>query len=322
MKSILITGGAGSFGQQFVRYLLEHTDTQRICIFNRSEFTQAMMAEAFGYNPRLRFFLGDVRDRERLELAMYDVDVVVHAAALKRVDWLAYHITEALATNIVGTKNVVMAAIATGVSKLVLISSDKAVQPTNSYGASKQMAEHLTTGANVYGVPQGTRLASVRYGNVLGSRGSVVHIFRDAVKAGRALQITDERMTRFWITFSQAAELVMSALTDMKGGEIFIPKLPAMRVMELARAIGGPDYPWTQIGLRDGGEKLHETLLSEEELSRTFDGGTYYLVAPKPHPWTSDEWSGTLVPEGFRYSSDRAPAMDPATLQEVLAGIP
>lgn len=335
VDSWLITGGTGSFGQAFVRYLLNlPRPPKRICIFSRDELKQAHMAEAFA-DKRLRFFLGDVRDRDRLEQAMQSVDVVVHAAALKRVDSIAYNPGEVKRTNVDGTENVCLAAIAAGVGRVVTISSDKAVHPTTSYGASKQMAEQLTIGANVYGYPQGTRLSCVRYGNVLGSRGSVLHLFRELAEANAVasaesidvqalIPITDERMTRFWITFPQACKLVMTAVQEMQGGEIFIPRLRAMLIVDLAKAVA-PGAGFSLVGLRAGGEKLHEVMICEEEAARVRVRTDHYLIVPNPHSWTEyrhHAWDGLAVDDGFRYASDTAHRLSIEQLQLMLEETP
>lgn len=299
---MLITGGTGSLGQALTRYLLDTQQPRRILIYSRDEWKQSVMADSFG-DARLRFVLGDVRDRDRLQAVLPGVDVVIHAAALKRVDAIAYNPTEVVLTNVMGTTQVCLAAITAGVGLVVTISSDKAVHPSNMYGCTKQMAEHITTGCNVHGIPQRTRLASVRYGNVLGSRGSVVHRFREMSAAGMPLTITDPLMSRFWITLQQACDLILTTLRVMRGGEILLPKLPAAALAAIAEAVA-PGHKWDITGLRPGGEKLHERLLSDEESSRTFDHGRYYLVAPSPHPWTATEWEGVMVPPGFTYASD------------------
>lgn len=260
------------------------------------------MAERLKHDKRLRFMLGDVRDRDRLHECLKGCQIAVHAAALKRVDAIAYNPGEVVYTNVLGTQHLTRAAITAGIQKVVTISSDKAVHPQNSYGASKNMAEHITVGANVYGYPVGTTFAVCRYGNVLGSRGSVVGVFRKLRETGQPLLITHQGMTRFWLRIQAACELVMTALQTMRGGEIYLPKLPRMQLMDLAEAVA-PGHPWTEIGLRPGGEKIHERLLADEEASRTFDRGTHYVIAPNPHPWTAEEWSGTLVPADFRYES-------------------
>lgn len=316
---ILITGATGTFGNACVRHLLTLADVERICCFSRDELKQSEMAERFGHDPRLRFFLGDVRDQARLEQACYGVDAVFHAAALKRVDAVAYDSEEAVKTNILGTTNVVQAAIATGVARVVFLSSDKAVRATNFYGASKFMAEQIAVAANAYGVPRGTRIACTRYGNVLGSRGSVLHTWRQQMAAGRPITLTHPDISRFWMTAPQAVGLVLTALARMEGGEIFVPKLPALQLSALARLVGGPDHPTTLTGLRPGGEKLHEELLSGEEIARTHDGGDVYIIAPTVASWRSVAPDyGPLVDPAFRYRSDTAPVMSDAEMTLML----
>lgn len=322
LPSYFISGCTGTFGNAFTRYLLDNKLSNRVVCFSRDEVKQSQMAERFKHDSRLRFMLGDVRDIDRLEEAIDGCQIVVHAAALKRVDAIAYNSQEAQKTNVQGTANVCRASITVGVGKVITISSDKAVHPANFYGTTKQMAEHLTVGANVRGVPRGTRLGCVRYGNVLGSRGSVVGIFRQQAATGAPLTLTHPEMSRFWITVSQACELVMTALSELQGGEVFLPKLPTMRLVDLAEAVA-PGHPHRFMGLRPGGEKLHERLISDEESSRTFDRGTHYVVAPSPHPWTAEEWSGTLVPDGWKYeSSDRSNELTVPELQKLLEAVP
>lgn len=324
--SILVTGGAGSFGQAFCRYLLDEHDPRRVIVFSRDEYKHAHMAQTFT-DSRMRWFIGDVRDSERLKTAFHGVDIVVHAAALKRVDSIAYNPDEAMKTNVWGTHNVMNAARDAGVERVLFVSSDKAVHPTNHYGMTKGMAEHLTTGANIYGVPQGVRSACVRYGNVLGSRGSVVHLWREQAKTG-TLQLTDARMTRFLITFRQACQLVETALERMEGGEIFLPKIPAARMTDLALAIA-PEARLETVGLRAGGEKLHERLLSDEEASRTLDLGSCYAVIPKPHPWTvatpldgAFSHIGPPIPPDWTYASNEGDMLTVEQIRDLLKDVP
>lgn len=327
MTDILITGGTGSFGTHFVRQCLQDRTYRRVIVYSRDEWKQAQLAAALGVediarHPRLRLFLGDVRDPRRLKQAMRGVSVVVHAAALKRVDAGAYNPSEILKTNVLGTENVCVATCEAGVSHVVTLTSDKGVQPTNIYGTSKQFAEHLTVQANSYGYPQGTRHACVRYGNVLGSRGSVLHIWRAAVAAGQPIRLTDARMTRFWLTLDMACDLVRYALTKMRGGEIFVPKLHAAKLQDIATALAGPDYPVEVTGLRPGGEKLHEVLLSPHEVPLALDWGEHYIVPPEIHPWTDAAWLGDRLPEGFVYSSDQVPQLNVEALKRLLKSVP
>lgn len=314
---LLITGGTGSLGHALTRYVLEHTDW-RVVVLSRDELKQARMRETIP-DPRLDFRLGDVRDVGRLKLAFHGVDMVVHAAALKRVDAVAGEPAEVFHTNIFGTRNVLEAAIGCRVGRVLLVSTDKACYPTNAYGVSKLAAEHLTVSYNTYGVPQGTRSAVVRYGNVVGSRGSVVHVWRGQ----DTLTLTDPRMTRFLITMPDATRLVRACLDAMQGGETFVPRLPAARVLHLAEAVK-PEAPRVVTGVRPGGEKLHETLLTEEEAGRSVDLGPY-LTCVRPHlsPWRKDPLYETepRTRDGER-TSDKAPQLSVEQLREMLATVP
>lgn len=293
---ILVTGGTGSFGRAFVRRLLRERADCTIRIYSRDELKQYEMAREFGHDPRLRFFIGDVRDRDRLERALYGVDWLVHAAALKQVHLCEYNPAEAVKTNVLGAQNVIDAAIDAGVAKVVALSTDKAVNPVNLYGASKLCAEKLFVHGSAYTGPRETRFACVRYGNVLGSRGSVVPLFLEQAPTG-VLPITDLRMTRFWITLDQAVSLVLQVLSDMRGGEIYVPKIPSMRMVDLARAIA-PEAMLKEIGMRPG-EKLHEMLLTPEEAHRTREYPTHFVVSR-----STPRSDGKPVPEGFAYRSD------------------
>lgn len=299
---VLITGGTGSFGQHYTRFLLQSPDPpQAIRILSRGELLQSQMQAAFQDDARLRFFLGDVRDYRRLCRAMSGVDVVVHAAALKRVPEAEYNPSEACKTNVDGTANVVDAAIDAGVRKCLLISSDKAAHPTTLYGATKAVAEKLFTQANSYSST--TRFATVRYGNVVDSRGSVIPLFREQAREGR-LTITDERMTRFWITLDQAAAFVHSSIGIMRGGEIFVPKLRAARIVDIAAHIA-PEVPRTIIGIRPG-EKLHETLITADESRHTLDIGDRYVIEPEFHFWGYESKVGRRMPPSWECRSDTA----------------
>lgn len=299
---VLITGGTGSLGTALLAHYLA-SDVERVCVYSRDEWKQAQLAERFP-DPRVRWFLGDVRDVARLEQAMWGCDTVVHAAALKRVDRVAYDPLEVTKTNVRGTENVITAAMRSGgVERVLLISSDKAVEPTNIYGASKMVAEWLMTMGNIYAYPRGVQLASVRYGNVLGSRGSVVQVWRERAAAGAPIEITDRRCTRFWITMPQAVGLIDYALATMEGGEVFVPVLPSMRITDLAAAIA-PDADQVDVGLRPGGEKLHEKLLGSEEITRTGQVGKYFVVQPSLRPWTNQRANVARLAPGFTYASD------------------
>jgi len=294
---ILVTGGTGSFGRAFVRRMLrEHADCT-IRIYSRDELKQYEMAREFGHDPRLRFFIGDVRDRERLARAFWDVDWVVHAAALKHVHLCEYNPAEAVKTNVLGSQNVIDAAIDAGVAKVVALSTDKAVNPVNLYGASKLCAEKLFVHGSAYSGSRQTRFACVRYGNVVGSRGSVIPLWLEQAPTG-VLTLTDARMTRFWISLGQAVDLVLQVLREMRGGEIFVPKIPSMRMVDLARAIA-PEAMLKEVGVRPG-EKLHEVLLTPEEAPRTREFPTHFVVSrhtPRPE--------GRPLPDEFCYRSDQ-----------------
>ena len=300
-RTILVTGGTGSFGQHFIRTALERWDPAAIRVFSRDELKQYEMSRAFD-DDRLRFLLGDVRDLERLHRAVAGADIVVHAAALKQVPACEYNPFEAVKTNILGTQNVAAACIDVGVERAVALSTDKAVSPANLYGATKLCAEKLFVQSNVYAGGRPTRLSCVRYGNVVGSRGSVVPLFREQRRTG-TLTITDQRMTRFWITLDQAVEFVARCIERMHGGEVFIPKIPSMRVTDLAAAMA-PDAQVRYTGIRPG-EKLHEALITVEESRHTKDHGDCFVVEPEQPFWEERRAaSGTSVPEGFAYTSD------------------
>lgn len=310
---VVITGGTGSLGAALAaRWLALGAD--RVVIFSRDEQKQAQLAERLGEHRALRWFLGDVRDLARCEAAFYGCDTVIHCAALKRVDAVAYNPSEVRQTNINGSANVIAAAVAAGVQRVLMISSDKAVAPTNLYGVSKAQMEFEAIASNALTVPRGMRIAVARYGNVLGSRGSVLWRWRAQSEAGMPLTLTDERMTRFWITLPQAVAFVLVCVARMRGGDLFVPKLPAGRVADLAEAFA-PGWPVEYVGLRAGGEKLTEVLLNADELTRTLDIGDSYLVRPAFQSWASTTpWPGTPVPSAFEYRSDTAPAVDPAVL--------
>jgi UDP-N-acetylglucosamine 4,6-dehydratase len=330
MSSWLVTGGTGSLGNALVRRLLADATVERIAVVSRDELKQARMAEALGHDAdldggRVRFFLGDVRDLQRMELAMHGVDVVVAAAALKRVDSIAYNPSEVIQTNVMGGWNTYIAALHAGVRRVVAVGSDKGCLPSTPYGGSKYLAETLAVNCNTYGAPRGTTYTALRYGNVAGSRGSVIHLWRRAVAEGRPLALTDARMTRFWLTLDEACDLVLFAASDaVQPGEVVVPKLPGFLVEDLAKAIGGYSYPRVSTGRRSGGEKLHELLLAEPEVNLTADMGAYYAVQPDPHPWTrtlpnTDKCS---LSEGFIYSSDTAPRLTMGRLCELLNAVP
>jgi UDP-N-acetylglucosamine 4,6-dehydratase len=300
---ILITGGTGSFGKKFTKTLLEEKQPKKVIIFSRDELKQHEM-QVGGYNhDSLRYFIGDVRDRERLVRAMHGVDIVVHAAALKQVPACEYNPMEAIKTNIMGTANVVDAALDAGVQKVFTVSTDKAVSPANLYGATKLAAEKLTIQSNAYAGGSATRFSCVRYGNVVGSRGSVVPLFLKQRSSGK-ITITDDRMTRFWLSLDQGVRFVMNCIEQMEGGEVFIPKIPSTKVTDLARAIA-PDAEINTIGIRQG-EKLHEMLISEDEARHTIELDKMFVVQPAEATWFGYSWQGKgkELKEGFYYSSD------------------
>lgn len=295
-STILVTGGTGSFGQAFVSKILKEPSFSKVIVFSRDEWKQSEMAQRFR-DERLRFFLGDVRDLLRLQRALEGVDYVVHAAALKQVPALEYNPFEAIQTNVIGSQNLINACLDQNVKKVVAISTDKAVCPVNLYGATKLCAEKLFMASKGYAANR-TIFSVVRYGNVIGSRGSVIPLFKEKAKEG-VLPVTDKRMTRFWITLDQAVLMVLTALETMNGGEIFVPKVPSMSVLDLGHAIA-PESKIVETGVRQG-EKLTEVLITEEESSRTFDAGSYYVIR---HFTTGPNGHHRLVPSGFRYASD------------------
>jgi UDP-N-acetylglucosamine 4,6-dehydratase/5-epimerase len=311
-KTIFITGGTGSFGKACIETLLAEHDPRVIRIFSRDELKQSELQARYAGEGRLRFFLGDVRDRNRLIGATRGVDLIIHAAALKQVPACEYNPFEAAPTNIIG------AAIANEVPRTLLLSTDKAVNPVNLYGATKLCAEKIVTQANALASDSLARFASVRYGNVVGSRGSVIPIFLAQADSGR-ITITDERMTRFWITLTQAVQFVLSRLEMMEGGEVFVPKIPSMRVSEIAEAVA-PDAERVTIGIRPG-EKLSEVLLTEDESRHTHELEDCYVIHPEFPLWRDDPYlQGTPVPDGFRYSSDTNPVQ--LSAEELRAMLP
>ena len=306
-RSVLVTGGTGSFGQAFTRRILAESNPRRLIIFSRDELKQSEMRRAFPpeAHPNIRFFIGDIRDRDRLYRALQKVDIVVHAAALKQVDTAEYNPFEAVRTNVLGSQNVIDAAIDCGVRKVLALSTDKAANPINLYGATKLAADKLFTAANNYAGADSTRFAVVRYGNVLGSRGSVVPLFTK-LRASGTIPITDPRMTRFWITIDQAVSFVFARLAGMRGGEVFVPKIPSMKLADMARAIC-PDCEQHVVGVRPG-EKMHEVMVPADEASHTVDMGDHYVILPAFHHWEGAgymaNYGGEPVPEGFVYSSE------------------
>lgn len=299
--SVLITGGTGSFGQSMVKRLLK-LDVARIAIFSRDELKQFELKNTLPTDERLRFFLGDIRDFQRLEIALHGVDYVIHAAALKQVDTGEYNPMEFVKTNILGSQNVIDASIKAGVKKVVALSTDKASSPINLYGATKLTADKLFTAANNYSHAYGTVFSVVRYGNVMGSRGSVVPLFRSLAKSGQALPITDKRMTRFWITIEEAVDFVLESFEIMSGGELYVPKIPSMRIVDLAFAIS-ENSPIQEIGIRPG-EKLHEEMISPDDSRRTVEMENRFVVSPLFAEWGFHKPKGREVPDGFSYRSD------------------
>ncbi len=300
--TILLTGGTGSFGQAFLRRVTATWPDAVVRIYSRDELKQWQLHEQFG-DRGVRYFVGDVRDRDRLVRAATGADIIVHAAAMKQVPACEYNPFEAVQTNVLGAQNVVDAAIDSGVAKVLALSTDKAVNPVNLYGATKLCAEKIVVQGNAYASHSRTSLSCVRYGNVVGSRGSVVPVFREQAQTGR-ITVTDTRMTRFWISLDQAVDLVLYGLEHMVGGEVFIPKIPSMRVTDLARAIA-PDAEVDVIGIRPG-EKIHEILLTSDDARHSIDAGDVFVVLPE-HPWwvASPRWmDGKPLPDGFVYSSD------------------
>jgi len=300
-KTILITGGTGSFGKKFTEILLSEHDPESVRIYSRGELLQMEMQNRFD-DSRLRFLIGDVRDRDRLYRAVSGVDIIVHAAALKHVPACEYNPIEAVRTNVDGSVNVIDAAIDNSVEKVMAISTDKAVHPVNLYGATKMVAEKLFTQGNAYTGGKTTRFSCIRYGNVVGSRGSVIPLFKEQRKNG-VITITDDRMTRFWITLEQGVRFVMDCIARMKGGETFVPKIPSMKVIDLAKVIA-PDAKKKVIGIRSG-EKLHEILLTEDEARHTREFDNYFVIEPEHPFWDKNNFNDEKsLPEGFRYTSD------------------
>ncbi|MFY9558881.1 MAG: UDP-N-acetylglucosamine 4,6-dehydratase (inverting) [Terriglobales bacterium] len=301
-ESVLVTGGTGSFGKKFVEIMLREYQPHRLVIFSRDELKQHEM-RASGFNhPSLRYFIGDVRDVDRLKRALTGITIVIHAAALKQVPACEYNPFEAIQTNIMGGRNVIDAAIDAGVRRILALSTDKAVNPINLYGATKLCAEKMFVQANAYAGTQHTRFSCARYGNVVGSRGSVIPIFLEQRKRGK-ITITDPRMTRFWLTLEHGVRFVIGCLEQMHGGEIFVPKIPSMRLLDLAETIA-PGCEVEYIGIRPG-EKLHEVLVSDDEARNTLETEEMFVIQPAHPWWKAENWvHATRLPEGFRYSSD------------------
>ena len=300
--SVLITGGTGSLGKSLVEYLLRETKVRRIAIFSRDELKQQHLRIQFQDDPRLRWFLGDVRDLDRLKRAFHGVDFVIHAAALKQVDTGEYNPMEFVKTNVIGSQNVIDASIDAGIKRVVALSTDKASSPINLYGATKLTADKLFVAANNYSVAYGTTFSVVRYGNVMGSRGSVIPFFQEIGSQGKPLPITDLRMTRFWISIESAVQFVIDSLEMMTGGELYVPKIPSMKIIDLAHAVA-PDAKLEEIGMRPG-EKLHEEMISADDSRRTLILENRFVVTPVVAEWGYHAPAGELMLEGHAYRSD------------------
>lgn len=305
-KSILVTGGTGSFGKAFIKYVLANYDVKRLIVFSRDELKQFEMANEVS-SPVLRYFIGDVRDAARLERAMSEVDIVVHAAAMKQVVAAEYNPIECIRTNVIGAENIINAALNAGVKQVLALSTDKAVNPVNLYGATKLCSDKLFIAANNLSRQDDTKFSVVRYGNVIGSRGSVVPFFLEKAKTGK-LPITDERMTRFWLTLDEGVRFVDQSIGLMRGGEIFVPKIPSMRIPDLAKAVA-PECEQEVIGIRPG-EKLHEVLVPNADAKYTYSYDGFYIVQPQIQFWKDEELivygdeKGELVDAEFEYDSE------------------
>jgi UDP-N-acetylglucosamine 4,6-dehydratase len=300
--SILITGGTGTLGKSLVERLLKESNIRRIAIFSRDELKQHDLRIHFKNDPRLRWFLGDIRDLERLKRALHGVDFVIHAAALKQVDTGEYNPMEFIKTNVLGSQNVIDASIDTGVKRVVALSTDKASSPINLYGATKLTADKLFVAANNYSYRYGTTFSVVRYGNVMGSRGSVIPLFKDLAQQGKPLPVTDLRMTRFWISVEDAVKFVLDSLEMMTGGELYVPRIPSMKIIDLAHAVSS-ESKLEEIGMRPG-EKLHEEMISSDDSRRTIVLENRFVVTPVVAEWGYQPPVGEFMPEGQAYRSD------------------
>ncbi|OGO36123.1 MAG: UDP-N-acetylglucosamine 4,6-dehydratase (inverting) [Chloroflexi bacterium RBG_16_57_11] len=304
-KVVLVTGGTGSFGKKFIEIMQNEYHPAKLIVFSRDELKQHEMRTSGFDHPSLRYFIGDVRDVQRLRRAMHGVDVVIHAAALKQVPACEYNPMEAIKTNILGSGNVIDAALDAGVQKVMALSTDKAVSPVNLYGTTKLAAEKLFVQSNAYAAGTNTRFSCVRYGNVVGSRGSVVPLFIKQ-RANGKLTVTDLRMTRFWLTLEQGVRFVIHCTELMQGGEVFVPKIPSTRIVDLASVIA-PQAELEVIGIRPG-EKLHELLINEDEARSTLERPEMFVVTPTATLWQRDlKYEGSPLPDGFRYASDTNP---------------
>ena len=304
-KVILVTGGTGSFGKKLIEIVLKKYKPKAIRVYSRDELKQSEMMQHYGNVPQLRFFIGDVRDSERLDRAMHGVDIVVHAAAMKQVPACEYNPFEAVKTNILGAQNIINTAITNKVKKVIAISTDKAVNPINLYGATKLCAEKIFIQGNSYAGGAPVSFSCVRYGNVIGSRGSVIPVFEKQRKT-RTVKITDKRMTRFWITLEQGVSFVIRCIEIMKGGEVFVPKIPSMKILDLAELIA-PGCKIEEIGIRPG-EKINEVLITEDESRHTREFKDFFVIEPEFHWWSKDNHEGgRKLKDGFRYTSDNNP---------------
>ena len=320
-KVILVTGGTGTFGHRLVRTLLDRYSPRKVIVYSRDEQKHFEMNQQFPENPKLRYFIGDVRDRERLYRALDGVDIVVHAAAMKHVHLGEYNPMEVIKTNVLGSANVIDAAIDCDVKKVIALSTDKAANPINLYGAAKLCADKLFTAANSYSGYHKTRFSVVRYGNVSGSKGSVIPFFLKTARENGTLPITDPRMTRFWITLQQGVNFVLQSLDRMQGGEIFVPKLPSVRLVDIARAVA-PDAQVEVVGIRPG-EKLHEVMVPGDDARHTVEHDTHYTILPQFPEWHEegyrDKVGGTRCSDGFCYSSDTNDQwLDTEALREIV----
>lgn len=300
-SSVLITGGTGSLGKALISYLMENTKVRRIAIYSRDELKQHALRNEIGEDERLRWFIGDIRDLERLKRALHGVDFVIHAAALKQVDTGEYNPMEFIKTNVLGSQNVIDASIEAGVKKVVALSTDKASSPINLYGATKLTADKLFVAANNYSHSYGTTFSVVRYGNVMGSRGSVIPFWKSLAEAGQPLPITDLRMTRFWISLEQAVKFVMDSLEIMHGGELYVPRIPSMKIIDLAVAVS-QDAQLVEVGMRPG-EKLHEEMISSDDSRRTILMGDRFVVTPVVAEWGYETPKGMPMAENIAYQS-------------------
>jgi UDP-N-acetylglucosamine 4,6-dehydratase len=306
-KAILLTGGTGSFGKKFIEIVLKKYKPKVIRVYSRDELKQSELRSHYGEIDQLRFFIGDVRDKERLERAMHNIDIVVHTAALKQVPFCEYNPFEAVKTNIIGAENIINTAIDNKVPKVIALSTDKAVNPINIYGATKLCAEKIFVQGNSYSGEGGTKFSCARYGNVIESRGSVIPLFKKQKEAG-TLTITDERMTRFWMTLEDGVNFVIRCIQIMKGGEVFVPRIPSMKIVDLARAIC-PGCKLKKIGIRPG-EKINEVLVTEDEARHTIEFDDFFIIEPELDWWgKGNHKEGKKLKEGFRYTSDNNPLL-------------